>query len=412
MSKYTLPTNCRIELLRPESKTDRAFILVFEAENGDDYRSEVYYPAKGQRLKAAAWEVCQRYDWHEFPPATGVLTKEELEKLYDMVEDAIYDMDARPERYIPDPEKFWEDCFSWADREFYADGDDLLGCGDPPIPSYDDDLEDEWTAYYYIQDQGRGIAAKVRELEVTKGPRGVEMIRFHSGDLDGNWDVDAEFVRIQPGAKVTKADKKRLELARGNLDRTSDARTERQIAALIIDEQEECWDPEDFRYHAIRMNCYWALLRYKRYQIWCAIHGKDPLGNVFPEHESVDVTYDVTARVKQGKTVTEAVCVRGTDDETSRKEAIRYLGGHTVEELKDILKEFPEGRPLGTEGERSRGWIPGKATLASITFQVTIKERRPVPITPHHIRQVSCKGLAEDVKRLLHDLERHYPEPT
>lgn len=130
MSKK-LPSNCVIEPLDYDRK-DRAFRMVFQSEEGEDYQSEVYYPGKGQRLKSAAYEICARYGWLEFPPATGVLTKEELMKLDDLVDNA---MDAHPERYVPDPEKAWRDMFDWDDDagEFYMDGNDLLACGDPPI---------------------------------------------------------------------------------------------------------------------------------------------------------------------------------------------------------------------------------------------------------------------------------------
>ncbi len=122
-----LPNNCEVEVLDYDRKS-RAFQLRFISEQGEDYLSEVYYPGKGQRLKTAAYEICQRYGWLDFPPATGVLTREELLKLKDLVDAAIYDMDRRPERYVPDVDKFWRDMFDWAEdsQEFYMDGNDLL----------------------------------------------------------------------------------------------------------------------------------------------------------------------------------------------------------------------------------------------------------------------------------------------
>lgn len=433
-----LPKNCVIEPLDHDRKR-RGFRLVFQAEEGEDYRSGVYYLAKGQRLKSAALEICARYGWLEFPPATGVLTMEELLKLETLVDDAIDDMDRRPERYVPDPDKFWREMFDWSDDrgEFYMDGSDLLTCGDPPIPSPDDDREDGWTAYNYVHDVFRVIPLSVqkkRTAKVTKGPRGIESITFSYGDMDGNWETEAQFVRHQKGVKITEEDRQRAvatskanEEARAAYEaasredsnygdlyrawvRASDAHKLAQtLRCEPIDE--EYWDPEDFRYYAVQLNCYWTLLRYKRYQIWCAIHGEDPLGNVNPESEDVEAVFEVTVR-QRGNGETKITTVRVSGNSDLEKEAIDYVSGHTLEECKEIMRENPNGRPIGEDrwGSLRKGWTPGSVTVASATFVVTIKGSRTLPITPLRIRQVSCKGLEEDVKRMIHDIDKQYPE--
>ncbi len=70
------------------------------------------------------------------------MRREELLKLEDLVDNAIDDMESNPERYVPDPEAFWRDLFDWAEdtQEFFMDGNDLMACGDPPIPEYDEGL--------------------------------------------------------------------------------------------------------------------------------------------------------------------------------------------------------------------------------------------------------------------------------
>lgn len=412
---------------------------MFQAEEGEDYRSEVYYPAKGKRLKSAALEICARYGWLEFPPATGVLTREELLKLETLVDDAIYDMDRRPERYVPDPDKFWREMFDWSDErgEFYMDGSDLLACGDPPIPSPDDDKEDGWTAYNYTHDMFRVIPLSVqkkRTAKVAKGPRGIESITFSSGDMDGNWETEAQFVRHQKGVKITEEDRQRAvatsranEEARAAYEAASredanygdlyrawvQAVNAHKLAETLRCEpiDEEYWDPEDFRYYAVQLNCYWTLLRYKRYQIWCAIHGEDPLGNVNPETEEVEAVFEVTVRQHgSGETKITAVHVSGNSD--LEKEAVDYVDGYTLEECKEIIRKNPQGRPVGEDrwGSIRKGWTTGPVTVASATFVVTMKGRRTIPITPLRIRQVSCRGLEEDVKRMLHDIDKQYPD--
>jgi hypothetical protein len=437
--RHKLPTNCVIETLDYDRK-DRAFRLVFQSEEGNDYCSEVYYPAKGQRLKTAAYEICARYGWLELPPAAGVLTRAELLKLETLVEDAIYDMDRRPERYVPDPDKFWREMLDWDDDrgEFYMDGSDLLACGDPPIPSQDCDRDDGWTAYNYSHDMYRVIPASVvkrRTAKTSKGPRGIEVISFSSGDMDGNWETEAQFVRHQKGVKITAdEDRQRATLTgKANEDaraaynaasiedstygdlyrawvKASDAHKLAQtLRCENIDE--ECWDPEEFRYYAAQMNCYWTLLRYKRYEIWCALHGEDPLGNVNPESEDVDAVFEVTARQRgNGELKLTAIHVSGNLE--LEKEAIDYVAGHTLEEIKEIIRENPNGRPIGEDrwGSLRKGWTPGRVTVASATFIVTMKGRVTLPLTPLRIRQVSCKGLEEDVKRMMHQIEKHYPE--
>ena len=448
MSKNTLPENCEIEVLDYDRK-DRPFVLVFRSDEGEDYRSEVYYPAKGQRLQAAAHEVCARYGWLDFPPSMGVLTREELLELDALVDAAIYDMDRRPERYVPDPEKAWRDMFDWADdaQEFYMDGNDLLACGDPPIPSPDCDLDSGWTHYNYTHDIYRVIPASVKDrgqkhykasmgMSPRKGPRGIEVISFSSGDMDGNWDTEAEFVRHQKGVKLTEADRERCvatgkanEEAREAYNKASKkdsnygdlwrawckASDAHKLAKTLRfdDIEEECWDPEDFRYYAVQMNCYWTLLRYKRYEIWCALHGEDPLGNVHHEHTQTSATFDVTARIKGDKTEVTAKLIKGDAD--LEKEALDYMSGYTVDEVKEVLKENPKGRPIKEDKDRwglRKGWVPGKVTDDAVTFRVSMAGSITLPLTPLRIRKVSCKGLAEDVKRMLHQIDKHFPQPT
>jgi hypothetical protein len=430
-------------------RKDRAFVLVFQADEGDDYRSEVYYPDKGQKTKSAAIEICRRYGWLEFPPANGILTREELLELDSLVDDAIHDMDARPERYVPDPEKAWRDMFDWSDdaQEFYMDGNDLLACGDPPIPSQDCDLDSGWTHYNYAHDIYRVIPASVKDrgqkhykasmgMSPRKGPRGIEVISFSSGDMDGNWDTEAQFVRHQKGVKLTEEDRERCvatgkanEEARDAYNKASKedsnygdlwrawckAGDAHKLAKTLRfeDLEEEYWDPEEFRYYAVQMNCYWTLLRYKRYEIWCALHGEDPLGNVHHERAETSATFDVTASTNGGKTEITAVLVKG--DAELEKEALDYMGKHTVAEIKKILKENPKGRPIKEDKDRfglRKGWVPGKVTASTITFRVSMAGSITLPLTPLRIRKVSCKGLAEDVKRMMHQIDKHYPQPA
>lgn len=431
-----LPPNCEIEILDRCFKRERpGFRLRFYNDDNahGDYVSEVYYPGKGQRLKSAAYEICQRYGWLEFPPATGVLTKEELEKLETMVEDAIYDMEENPARYVPDPEKFWRDLFDWSDddQEFFADGNDLLACGDPPIPEYD---ETHWTHHNYTHDIGRIIPKVVRDMQVSSGPRGIEIVKFSSGDMDGDWDIEAEFVRRQPGAVLTAEDKARGKETREALDAAfaaykavddkdpayrelsnawSAASRAHEINRNMLGyaDDDDYWDPEEFQYYAAQMNCYWTLLRYKRYEIWCAIHGEDPLGNVNAEHEDVDAVFEVTVSQREdGHQKVTTKHVSGNAD--LEKEAIDYIAGHTLEELKEIISENPTGRPVGEDrwGSLRKGWAPGEVTDTAATFVVEMKGRRALPVTPHHIRQVSCRGLQEDVLRMLGQIEKHFPE--
>lgn len=433
MSKNTLPENCEIELLDPPNK-ERAFRLRFVSERGEDYLSEVYYPAKRQRLQSAAMEVCRRYDWLDFPPATGILTIEELRKLEALVDDAIYDMEDNPDRYVPDPEKFWRDLFDWADadQEFFADGNDLLACGDPPIPEFD---EGHWTHHNYTHDIGRFIPDAVRSMQVSSGPRGIEIVKFSSGDMDGDWDTEAEFIRRQPGAVVSKADRERAAEASRALDEAYNAyravdskdatygelyQAWRKAASAheiyrnmlhYDDPEDEYWDPEEFQYYATQMNCYWTLLRYKRYEIWCAIHGEDPLGTVNAEYSDVAAVFEVTVR-QRGDGHQKVTTKHVSGDADLEKEAIDYVAGHTLEELKEIIRENPNGRPIGEDrwGGLRKGWRPGKVTLAEVTFVVEMKGRVALPITPQRIRQVFRKGLQEDVMRMLHQIEKHYPK--
>lgn len=428
-----LPLNCEIETLDCNRK-DRAFRLVFQAEDGgDDYHSEVYYPAKRQRLHTAAYEICARYGWLEFPPATGILTREELLKLEDLVDNAIDDMESNPARYVPDPEAFWRELFDWADddQEFFMDGNDLLACGDPSIPELD---EDHWTHRNYTHDIGRIIPKAVRDMKVSAGPRGIEIVKFSSGDNDGNWDVEAEFIRRQPGARITEEDRARGRETKAALeaayqayqavdskDATYGELSKAWRLAANADEvnrnmlgynreEEDYWEPEEFRDYAVQMNCYWTLLRYKRYEIWCAIHGEDPLGNVNAEYEQVRATFDVTARTKGGNTVLTASLVKGNAD--LEKEALAYMDRYTVAELKKTLKENPKGRPLKEDKDRygmRKGWVPREVTVASVTFRVSMAGRRMMPVTPLRIRQVSCRGLEEDVKRMMFQIEKNFP---
>ena len=67
MRKYTLPANCSIERVGV-TKRDRAFRLIFQADEGEDYTSEVYVPLKGESIKRAAYEVCVKFDWIDEPP--------------------------------------------------------------------------------------------------------------------------------------------------------------------------------------------------------------------------------------------------------------------------------------------------------------------------------------------------------
>tara|TARA_R110002110_G_scaffold8326_6_gene41863 strand:- start:2572 stop:3894 length:1323 start_codon:yes stop_codon:yes gene_type:complete len=433
-SKLTLPQNCEIEVLEHGRKT-RDFRLVFESPDGNDYRSEVYHPRKGEQTKRAAYEVCKRYGWLDHPPATGVLTIEELHKLERLVDDAIDDMDRNTRRYVPDSEKAWREIFDFSDGEFWSSGDDLLACGDPPIPEQDCDFDDGWTAYNYTQDIGRVIPGGVKSVEVKQGPRGIELITFHSGDCDGNWDVEAEFVRFQPGAKITEEDKQLAAEAHKACDAAREAynaasqkdanygdllKAWRKAGDLVritnmlhhVDGEEEYWDPDDFAYHAVRMNCYWTLLRYQRYEIWCAIRGEDPLSNVSCEHEDVDAVYDVTACVRKGKTEISAEHVSGTLE--LEDEAMDYLGKNdSVEEIKKIVQEFPKGRPIKLDTDRwgmRKGWEPLKVAVASVTLRVTLRGSRDLPMTPLRVRQVSCKGLAEDVMRMMHQIDKHFPK--
>ncbi len=438
--KYTLPPNCEIEVLDYDRK-ERPFRLHFYAEKGEDYLSEVYYPAKGQRLKAAAYEICARYGWLDFPPATGILTREQLLKLDAMVDDAIYDMDAHPERYVPDPEKAWREMFDWddEDREFYCDGNDLLACGDPPVPSPDCDLESGWTSYNYTQDvyrvipesvRGGGQVRRSKVAEPRKGPRGIEVVTFHSGDMDGNWEVEAHFVRHQPGVKITAADRERVKIAAKAHEEAREAcnaasqkdsnyrdlytawvktETAHKLAKAMVEEdiEEESWDPDDFRCYAVQLNAYWTLLRYKRYEIWCALHGEDPLGNVMAESETVSGTFSVVARQRRGKVEVQAELLKG--DPRLKAKAIAYVEGYSLEELKQFVREQPEGKQHQYGGEED-GWKPGKVTVASVELIVTLTERFITAPSAQRIRQVSCKGLEEDVKRMMSEIEKRYPK--
>lgn len=431
--KNTLPENCEIETLDYDCK-DRAFQLRFYAEdNGDDYLSEVYYPGKGQRLTTAAYEVCARYGWLDFPPATGILTKEELEKLDRLVADAIYDMDRNPKRYVPDTDKFWRDIFEWPeDEEFHSE---MTVDGDPPIPSPDCDRDDEWTAYNYGQEFTRVMPASAKALSAkkVKGPKGIEILEFHSVDMDGNWDHDATFCRWQKGVKVTKEDLKRHQDNLAAVKASWDAREGLQAGSPEFDAankvywaaREACkvtgvfpraemykdnWDSEDFRRYAVQLNCYWTLLRYKCYEIWCAIHGKDPLGNVHCEHKQTSATFDVTTTMVDGVPVTTAKRIKG--DPELEGEAIRYGGGYSVAEIKKIIRKNPQGIPLKPERwsySINHGWKPRKSPRGSVTLRVFMKGTQTLPLTPQRIRQVSCKGLQEGVLRMLHEIDKHYP---
>jgi hypothetical protein len=65
--KYTLPANCSIERVGT-TKRDRAFRLIFQADEGEDYVSEMYVPEKGETMQKAAHRVCVKFDWIEDPP--------------------------------------------------------------------------------------------------------------------------------------------------------------------------------------------------------------------------------------------------------------------------------------------------------------------------------------------------------
>ena len=67
--KYTLPTNCSIERVGT-TKRDRAFRLIFQADEGEDYVSEVYVPEKGETIQKAAYHVCLKFDWDRNPPGS------------------------------------------------------------------------------------------------------------------------------------------------------------------------------------------------------------------------------------------------------------------------------------------------------------------------------------------------------
>jgi len=65
MSKIQLPKNCEIELIEEGS---RDFRLRFTSDDHQDYVSEIYTPAKGQRTRRAAYEVCEKFGWLKEPP--------------------------------------------------------------------------------------------------------------------------------------------------------------------------------------------------------------------------------------------------------------------------------------------------------------------------------------------------------
>lgn len=370
-----------------------------------------------------------------------ILSEKKLHELDALVDEATSDMDRHPERYVPDPDKFWREMFDWSDErgEFYMDGSDLLACGDPPIPSPDDDLDDGWTSYNYTHDMYRVIPASVvkrRTAELGKGPRGVEVISFSSGDMDGNWDTEAQFVRHQKGVKITEEDRQRLvatgealEAARtvynaasredsvyGDLYRAWCAAADAHNLAKTLryeDIEEECWDPEEFRYYAVQLNCYWTLLHYKRYEIWCALHGEDPLGNVRCESEEVAGTFDVTSTTKGGETLVTTKFVRG--DRFLEDEAVKFVTGYSVSEIKRIIRKNPRG--IKEKKERrafmtTHWWKPRGASRGSVTLRISIAGRREIPLTPERIREVSCRGLEKEVKDLLKGIEKHYPRPN
>ena len=414
---------------------DRAFRLRFQNETGgvDDYLSEVYHPQKGERTKRAAYEVCVRYGWDKFPPSTGMLTEERLHELKRMVQEAICEFDRHPERFVPDPEKFWDGIFgdNMDSGEFHWE---MCPTGDPPIPSEDCDYEGGWTAYNYDQEYTRVIPYGARSASITEGPRGLEIIEFHSGDRDGNWETDEIFARMPEGLELTPRDKRRIKASRKRVDAASTAfyrasrddegwesikeeywaaKKEWEIVGKLeeLDFYKECWDPEMFAYAAAKMNCYWSCLRYSLYNIDCAIEGKDPLGNIHPQREDVSGTFDVTAKIRKGTTEYEAVLVRGDAD--LEEKAIGYMDGHTVAEIKEILKEHPKGRPFRKERASyglTMGWTPRGVTVSSVTFRVKVAGRRDVPLTEKRIRQVSCKGLEEDVLRMIHTMDKLYPK--
>lgn len=435
MSK-TLPKNCRIERLEHSTK-DRAFVLIFEAEEGDDYRSEVYYPAKGQRLEAAALDICRRYNWLDFPPASGILADTDLHKLRDLVDAAIEDMEGRPERYVPDAEEAWKAAFEWTEGEFYCDGDDILSCGDAPVAEPDGDRDAGWAFYSYATDIGRfiprSVAGRKHAAAARKsgGPRGIEVMRFISVDCDGDREIEAEFVRIQPGAVVGPEDRERLKKAVELKDKackryhaTPDGhpkknerwkswhRASSKADILKIPNRfevdEECWDPQDFQYHYTTSNCYWTLLRYKRYAIDCALSGEDPGDTVYAEHEKVHGVFRVKFRSPEKVEVT---LVEGRAD--LEPEARDYVKNHTLAELKEIYHENPEGRPISEDrfGSLRKGWTPVKITVGSVEIEVTISGSRTLPVTPERIRKVMCRRLDEEVRRLLDQIEKHFPEP-
>jgi len=369
-----------------------------------------------------------------------ILSEKTLRKLEALVDEAIYDMDRRPERYVPDVDKFWREMFDWSDDrgEFFMDGSDLLACGDPPIPSPDDDRDDGWTSYSYSHDMYRVIPVSVtnrRAAEIRKGPRGIEVISFSSGDSDGNWETEAQFVRHQKGVKITEEDRQRLlvtgealESARvayqaaaqgdsnyGDLYRAWRAAASAHDLAKTLryeDIDEECWDPEEFRYYAVQLNCYWTLLRYKRYEIWCSLSGEDPLGNVRPESERVAGMFDVTITTRKGETSIASKRVRG--DRFLEDEAIKFVAGYTVAEIKKIVRKNPQGSPKKKERISfmlTHWWKPLDSAIGSVTLRIGIAGTRQVPITPERIRIVSCRGLEKDVRRILKEIEKRYPTP-
>jgi hypothetical protein len=65
--KYQLPANCEIERVGT-TKRDRAFQLRFQADEGEDYVSEIYEPEKGETIQKTAYNVCVKFDWIDEPP--------------------------------------------------------------------------------------------------------------------------------------------------------------------------------------------------------------------------------------------------------------------------------------------------------------------------------------------------------
>ena len=351
------------------------------------------------------------------------MTDSEIQALYDRVEEALSDMQSNYGAYCPDPEKTWQDHFSWSEAPFHNSADDIVACGDPGFP-YPDAYKGElyWRESTSAYTVGQYIPPSLFPPSEGK-THGIQRVTFWEYDGEGDRECDAEFIRKQPGYRWTEADENLLKDAEVEMDK---AREEHQKTgsfdawrkadsvlkclenAKYYADCEDYWDPEEFQYHVATSSCHYTLLGYARYGLWCALHGEDPLGRVYPESVTRRGKYLVTARAdgKGGLNVT-AKHLEGDDSASLLADAIGVMGDYSLDEIKRYLKEQPEGDPISDVVlNSSLGWKPAGVTIASASVEVEVAKRSHLENNPERIREVYLRREPADTEDLLRSIEK------